>query len=163
VGRVDSEGRFTLISDVSVPYQYRPQCAGYVWKILFKIHGTTFLCRTPHGRKGNVTDTSLIRHWYVTDTSLIRHWHVTDTSLISVNRPSTCRRNYRLWRKMMEAWKWPRRHVGDKDTESQTPDTCLFIGLQRIASRWKRNSAAVMCAPCVDDSARKTEMFVAYN
>jgi hypothetical protein len=67
------------VSSVSVP---SVQCAIYAWMFLFKIHGTTFLCRTPHGRHRYGTDTSLIQNWHVTDTELTRHWYGTDTSLI---------------------------------------------------------------------------------
>jgi hypothetical protein len=47
------EGRFTLITDMSVTYQYRPSSAQDVWTVLFKIH-VTLLWRTPHWQ-----------HWYV--------------------------------------------------------------------------------------------------
>jgi tRNA U38,U39,U40 pseudouridine synthase TruA len=50
------------VSSESVP---SVQCARYVWTVLFKMHATMVLCRTPHGR----------------------HWYGTDTSQISANRP----------------------------------------------------------------------------
>jgi hypothetical protein len=58
------------------------QCAGYVWMVPFKIHGTMFVCRTPQGRRWYGTDTSLKRNWHVTDTELTRHRYGTDTVLI---------------------------------------------------------------------------------
>jgi hypothetical protein len=102
----DFKGRFALITDASVTYQWhvssvsvpcrcRPIsapdtcerfCLQYVGRYFCVGHRTdgtdTELTRHWYG-----TDRALIRNWHGTDTELTRHWYGTDTSLISVNQP----------------------------------------------------------------------------
>jgi hypothetical protein len=85
------KGRFTLISDVSVPYQYRPcgvRHGNIVTCILNKTVHTlrrterTVLVRNWHWTDGTGTELTLNgRYWYGTDTErtvLVRNWHWTD-------------------------------------------------------------------------------------
>jgi hypothetical protein len=77
------------ISDVSVPYQYRPFSAPdtcesfhlkYMWR--FRVGHRTDGTDTELTRHWCATDMELTRHWYGTDTELTRHWYGTDVALI---------------------------------------------------------------------------------
>jgi hypothetical protein len=67
------KGRFTLISDVSVPYQCSPFSAPVMFE-WFRLKYVRWCYCFGHGTDG-------------TDTELTRHWYGTDTALVSVNRP----------------------------------------------------------------------------
>jgi hypothetical protein len=89
-------GRFTRISDMSVPYQYRPFSAPDTWEWFYLKYMWRCFC-VGHGTDG--TDTELTRHWYGTDTSLIRNWHGTDTELIrNWHVTDTCESAFNRWR-----------------------------------------------------------------
>jgi hypothetical protein len=68
---VDPHSSVPCQFNVSTVRSVRRMC---VCKVLFKIHMTMPLCRTPHGQ-----------HWHWTDTALTLNWHVTDCSLL--NKP----------------------------------------------------------------------------
>jgi hypothetical protein len=63
-GEVPNKDRFTLISDVSVPYQCRPFSAPDIWEWFYLNYMWRCLCI---GHRTDGTDKELTLHWYVAD------------------------------------------------------------------------------------------------